>query len=210
MNELSKASGNGLTVFAPSNRDWEKLGWRATSYLFSDQGKDYLKALLRYHIVRGQNLYSDALVQPGHRGKDRKSRWYQRKSERHSGREEYGEGDLPPGYTHIRLPTCLEDKHVHVDINRYQRSLSFRVNGIGKIVISDGLAKDGVLQVPNNILLPPTKRGERGNSQMSCEGDTTQEASGEISVEELKALLEDYVEREDREDGFDEDAENEL
>lgn len=206
MDELSKVSGNGLTVFAPSNRDWEKLGWRATSYLFSDQGKDYLKALLRYHIVPGQNVYSDALVHPGHKGKDRKSRWYHHKSERHSG---YGEGDLPPGYTHIRLPTLLEDKHVHVDINRYERSLSFRVNGIGKIVIADGIARDGVLQVPNNILLPPTKHGEHGN-RMSCERDTMQEANGEITVEELKALLEDYVDKEDEEDYSDEGGENEL
>ena len=83
------------------------------------------------------------------------------------------------------------------------------MNGIGKIVIADGLARDGVLQVPNNILLPPTKHGEHGN-RMSCERDTMQEANGEITVEELKALLEDYVDREDEEDNSDEGGENEL
>lgn len=50
----------GGTVFAPSNFAFQKLPTKITAFLFSSYGTKYLKALLQYHIVANQTLYSDA------------------------------------------------------------------------------------------------------------------------------------------------------
>ena len=51
---------NGGTLFAPDNFAFQKLGPRINAYLFSKYGLKHLKALLQYHIVPDQTLYSDA------------------------------------------------------------------------------------------------------------------------------------------------------
>ena len=48
------------TLFAPSNFAFQKLGPRINAFLFSKYGLKYLKALLKYHVVANQTLYSDA------------------------------------------------------------------------------------------------------------------------------------------------------
>ena len=50
----------GGTVFAPSNFAFQKLGPKINGFLFSSYGQKYLKALLEYHVVANQTLYSDA------------------------------------------------------------------------------------------------------------------------------------------------------
>lgn len=50
----------GGTLFAPSNFAFQKLGHRVNAFLFSKYGQKYLKALLQYHVVPDQTLYSDA------------------------------------------------------------------------------------------------------------------------------------------------------
>ena len=50
----------GGTLFAPSNFAFQKLGTRVNGFLFSKYGQKYLKALLKYHVVADQTLYSDA------------------------------------------------------------------------------------------------------------------------------------------------------
>lgn len=50
----------GGTLFAPSNFAFQLLGPRVNAFLFSSYGLKYLKALLKYHVVPNQTLYSDA------------------------------------------------------------------------------------------------------------------------------------------------------
>ena len=50
----------GGTFFAPSNFAFKKLGPKINAFLFSRFGGKYLKALLKYHVVPCQTLYSDA------------------------------------------------------------------------------------------------------------------------------------------------------
>ena len=50
----------GGTIFAPSNFAFQKLGPRINGFLFSKYGLKYLTALLEYHVVANQTLYSDA------------------------------------------------------------------------------------------------------------------------------------------------------
>ncbi|KAF8424285.1 Fasciclin domain-containing protein [Tirmania nivea] len=195
IDDLPSLSGHGLTVFAPSNRDWEKLGWRASAFLFSDKGKEYLKALLKYHIVPGQTLYSDALDRPEHKKQDQDN----------VGGENFEDdpAGLPPGYTHLQLPTLLKGEQLSVDITRYERFLSFRVNGYNEIIISDGIARDGVVQVPNHVLIPPCRR--HGGSMKEEEEEVllqsqekvwkAQDEGVDVDVEDLKRILDSYVER---------------
>ena len=50
----------GGTLFAPSNWAFKKLGPKINGFLFSKYGQKYLAALLKYHVVANQTLYSDA------------------------------------------------------------------------------------------------------------------------------------------------------
>ncbi len=70
----------GGTLFAPSNFAFRKLGTRINAFLFSRYGQKYLKALLKYHVVANQTLYSDA---------------YYDKS------DEAAENRIPKGYFHV-------------------------------------------------------------------------------------------------------------
>lgn len=54
------ANHSGGTLFAPSNFAFQRLGPRINAFLFSSYGQKYLKALLEYHVVANQTLYSDA------------------------------------------------------------------------------------------------------------------------------------------------------
>lgn len=58
MNDTSNHVGG--TLFAPSNWAFQKLGPGINAFLFSPHGQKYLRALLQYHIVVNQTLYSDA------------------------------------------------------------------------------------------------------------------------------------------------------
>merc|ERR1712098_980495 len=100
---LADAPHAGGTLFAPSNWAFQKLGPRINAFLFSKYGEKYLKALLKYHVVANQTLYSDA--------------FYKEKSS--SGEGEVGEDGIPKGYFHVDLPTLLEDKSLSIDVARY-------------------------------------------------------------------------------------------
>jgi hypothetical protein len=58
------------------------------------------------------------------------------------------------------------------------------------IVISDGIAKSGVIHVPDNILLPPHSKDEHSDSVVSCDEDEDAE------VAEFKRILAPFVEKE--------------
>ena len=58
--DFKNTATSGQTVFAPSNWAFKKLGSRINGFLFSPHGQKYLKALLKYHVVSNQTLYSDA------------------------------------------------------------------------------------------------------------------------------------------------------
>lgn len=153
----------GSTVFAPSNNAFSALGPRVNAFLFnSETGLKYLKALLKYHIAPNATLYSDAYYDKTH-GSSIELEGLQRE--------------------HYDLSTLLGDTHVGVDIARYGGFLSIRVNGFARIPINDGIAKNGVIQVVDKVLIPPCKHNHK------------QEATaGEIELEDLVERLEAYVE----------------
>ncbi|KAK3898521.1 Fasciclin domain-containing protein, partial [Staphylotrichum tortipilum] len=147
---------NGGTFFAPTNGAWERLGPRVNRFLFSDRGARILRALVRYHVVVNTTVYSDGGYGLDGAGKGGR-KW------------------------HVDLPSLLEGREVGVDVYRWWGGrVAMVVNERVRVVVRDGVARDGVVQVVGRVLIPPREDGE--------------EEEEEISVEELTMRLEPYVE----------------
>lgn len=158
----------GGTFFAPSNLAFRKLGPRVNAFLFSKYGQKYLRALLKYHIVVDQTLYTDAFF-------DHKEKKDTETTHR-----------LP--YYHYDLPTVLTDKHLAVDVARYGPFISIKVNGFSRVTVHDGVASDGVIHAVSNVLIPPKNTASNGKAFWQGE---------ELTVEDLKERLTPLVENMD-------------
>lgn len=132
----------GGTFFAPSNFAFKKLGPRVNAFLFSRFGLKYLKALLKYHIVVNQTLYSDAFYD--------------------ASKDESLETSRPP-YYHFDLPTVLEGKPLAVDVAKYGPFVEIRINGFSRVTVHDGIASDGVIQVVSDVLIPPKNAADQAS-----------------------------------------------
>lgn len=162
-NTIRDAPHEGGTLFAPSNFAFQKLGPKINAFLFSKYGEKYLAALLKYHVVANQTLYSDA--------------FYNSNNKHHDGEEMFGAATIPKGVFHVDLPTLLEDKSLSIDVGRYGGLISIRINGFTSVSVQDGIAKDGVVQVVSSVLIPPKTPG--GEHDEVMEG-------GEMDLEEFK------------------------
>ncbi|CAO2651200.1 Nn.00g094970.m01.CDS01 [Neocucurbitaria sp. VM-36] len=156
----------GGTIFAPSNFAFQKLGPRINAFLFSKYGEKYLKALLEYHMVVNQTLYSDAFYDAG---KDEN--------------KDANAADRPP-YYHYDLPTVLHGKYLAVDVTRYGPFVSIKINGFSSVTVHDGVASDGVIQVVSNVLIPPKNAN---GEQVFWQGE-------ELSIDDIKERLQPFVE----------------
>ena len=87
----------------------------------------------------------------------------------------------------VDLPTLLKDKSLSIDVGRYGRLISIKINGFSTVTIEDGIASDGVIHVVSNVLIPPKSIG---GMKQEWHGE-------EMSEEELKERLDPYVESED-------------
>lgn len=156
---------SGGTFFAPSNFAFKKLGPRVNAFLFSSYGQKYLKALLKYHIVVNQTLYTDAFFDASKKHDDEST-------------------EDRPGNYHYDLPTVLDDKYLSVDIGRYGPFVEIRINAFSRVTVHDGVASDAVIQVVSDVLIPPKSAG---GEQIMWQGE-------ELSVEEFKERLEPFAE----------------
>lgn len=152
--KLNTTDHAGGTFFAPSNFAFQKLGPGINAFLFSEHGLKYLKAILEYHVVPKNTLYSDA--------------YYKASS------DEAAE-DVPKGVYHVDLPTMLEDRSLGVDIARYGRLIEIKINGFARVVYSDVVAYDGVLHAVGNVIIPPKKLANGELQQWDGETELTQE-----------------------------------
>ncbi|KAI5861087.1 FAS1 domain-containing protein [Durotheca rogersii] len=188
----------GLTLFAPTNTAFERLGPGANAFLFNtEKGLTYLKALLQYHIVVNETLYTD--------------KFYGKKK----GEEDGGEGDDDDYYEdgekkrgegarhyHLDLPTLLGDAHLAVDVTRWYGFVRVLINGRVHIALEDGLARDGVIQAVDDILIPPRQHGRPASWDLDLDGG--------IPVGELVARLDPYLERDGGSQNEQEPAAGEL
>ncbi|OBR12877.1 Fasciclin domain-containing protein [Colletotrichum higginsianum IMI 349063] len=81
---------------------------------------------------------------------------------------------------HIDLPTLLDGKNIAVDVATWGGWTKVKLNGYIPIVVADGIARNGVIHVPGRVPIPPHKH-------------KTDDVDGEISVEDLKERLSEYV-----------------
>ncbi|KAF2839757.1 FAS1 domain-containing protein [Patellaria atrata CBS 101060] len=163
LDTLNTTAHTGGTFFAPSNFAFKKLGPRINGFLFSKWGEKYLKGLLKYHIVHNQTLYSDAFYTVD---------------------TTEAEVTRPP-YVHLDLPTLLEDHSLAIDLLRRGPFITIKINGFSTVTVHDGVAKDGVIQVVSNVLVPPKKLSGSSEPQFWT--------GEEMTVEEFKARLEPFV-----------------
>ncbi|KAF2773694.1 FAS1 domain-containing protein [Teratosphaeria nubilosa] len=168
LEKLNTTEHAGGTLFAPSNFAFQKLGPKINAFLFSTYGQKYLKALLEYHVVPGNTLYSDA--------------YYKAKES-----EDPIDYRIPKGLLHVDLPTLLKDRNLAVDVARYGRFIEIKINAFSRVTVSDGIAEDGVIHVVSNVIIPPKNVG-------GPDSDEAQHWEGEeLSVEELVERLEPFV-----------------
>lgn len=169
LEQLNSTDHKGGTFFAPSNFAFQKLGPKINAFLFSTYGQKYLKALLEYHVVPDNTLYSDA--------------YYNADSVEQEG--------VPKGYFHVDLPTMLEDRSLSVNIARYGGLIEIKINAFSRVTVQDGVAEDGVIQVVSDVLVPPKKVGGPGSTEVE------QWDGSELTVEDLTERLEPYIVRSD-------------
>ncbi|ORY67648.1 Fasciclin domain-containing protein [Pseudomassariella vexata] len=164
--ELEKLKFAGSTLFLPSNLAFKKLGPRANAFLFNtEKGKGYLKALLKYHVVANETLYSDA--------------YYGKPS---AGIDENIDA-RPGGHYHVDLPTLLDDKNIAVDVMSWAGYTIMKVNQHTTVAVQDVVSKSGVIHVVNNVLIPPnTYKGDHVRDDL-------------IEIDELMQRLDPYVEK---------------
>ncbi|KAF4822952.1 Aurofusarin biosynthesis cluster protein S [Colletotrichum tropicale] len=145
-----EAGVKSVTVFAPSDEAWDKFGDEVKDFLFGGRGADYLRALVRYHIIMDEILYTDVEVN-------------------------HAEGtESRPG----RYETLLR-AGVSVHVHGIDSRLVMEVDG-KKISVRDLPARDGVVHVLDEVLIPST----------TADGV---ERSGTMGVEELKRNLDPLI-----------------
>ena len=185
LEELNKTAHAGETFFAPSNFAFKKLGPKVNGFLFSKYGQKYLKALLKYHVVLNQTLYSTAYYKDGESkvGHDD-----------HDGHDDHRLVHVCPEiicsssfpfdwlitFFQVDLPTLLDDHTLGVDIARFGPFVSMKINGFVSVTAQDGIAKDGVIHVISDVLIPPKKLSEG-------------QQEDELTVEDLVERLAPYA-----------------
>lgn len=155
---------NGSTVFAPTNRAFQRLGPAANAFLFnSPRGLKYLKALLKYHIAANITLYTDAMYDNSAAEAEQV-----RPHKRHY---------------HVDLPSLLCNQKIAVDIFRFHMFDRMRINAVTPVAVADVIAKNGVVHVLPRVLFP--QRHPKQSVDLERE---------EVSVEELIERLSPFVE----------------
>ncbi|KAF5014373.1 hypothetical protein F66182_14666, partial [Fusarium sp. NRRL 66182] len=129
--ESSKIGG---TLFAPTNKAFAKLPTKVNAFLFSAAGQKYLKALLKYHIVPGHTVFTDA--------------YYKAKPD---------EEDSLLAKKHLDLPTYLDKKPIAIDIRNFHRLTLMTVNKHTPVSVVNVPVKEGVVHLVSSILIPPHK-----------------------------------------------------
>lgn len=95
---------------------------------------------------------------------------------------EVDEEGVPKGRFHVDLPTLLDDKSLSIDVARWGGFITIKINGFNSVAVQDGIAKDGVIHIVRNVLIPPKTLGG-----LEWTGD-------EMMVEEFKDRFDAYVE----------------
>ncbi|KAL5334924.1 Fasciclin domain-containing protein [Aspergillus crustosus] len=182
LNTTTEDRAHGFTIFTPSNKAFEHLGLKINAFLFSPFGEKYLRALVKYHIVPNTTVYSDTVYT---------SEGVVKPFTASTSTVSDSEDPETEGLAHFDLETLLEGHKISVDVAHFGPYVSFKVNGWQRVAFADVLARDGVIQVLDHVLIPP----KHLEQQQQEEAD-----DGELTVEDLVERLQPWVEDQDQDD----------
>lgn len=141
--DLVAQRGKGGTLFAPSDAAFASLGPDALRFLLeTDEGRPYLKALLKLHYLPGNTFYSNLLWPQNTGGVPRRS----------TDKDIVYKGKMAK-----ELPSSLlageEATKLTISITRYMSLITMAVN-TAPVVEQDVVGNDYVAQGLNDVLLP--------------------------------------------------------
>ncbi|KAK9859256.1 hypothetical protein MYU51_016419 [Penicillium brevicompactum] len=168
------------TVFAPSDVAFRKLGPKVNAFLFGPGGRAYLKALLAYHIVSNETLFSDVHF-PTNNGKQVVL-------------------DLQSTSNQISLPTLAQGHNILASSIRQTSDdrRTILINDEWTVSRPDIVVMDGVVHEMDAVILPPILE----ESQLEKNGNWWSIVSrslnirGEITVGELMERLQPLIDSE--------------
>ncbi|KAI8922847.1 FAS1 domain-containing protein [Entophlyctis helioformis] len=125
--ELSDAvkTTPAITVFAPTNKAFAKLGLRRLAYLFSEAGREKLVQILEYHVSPALVYSPDIIESPT------------------------GNTTLP-----TLLKGKVLEVAVKTDDDDHGETNVVEINGESHVIEADGIAGNGVLHAIDTVLLP--------------------------------------------------------
>ncbi|GLI79299.1 hypothetical protein PoHVEF18_007629 [Penicillium ochrochloron] len=172
----------GQTLFVPSNAAFQQLGPKVNAFLFGPGGSEYLKALLAYHIVANETLFSDVHFP----AKNGEQVVFSRETAAHP----------------VEMPTLAGGHFISassvLESSTGRRTLS--VNDEWKISRADIVVMDGVIHEMDAVLLPPLMQGDGqlGKQKLNWWSIVKRSLNldGGITVEELMERLQPLIESE--------------
>jgi uncharacterized surface protein with fasciclin (FAS1) repeats len=170
------------TVFAPSDTAFRQLGQKVNAFLFGPGGRSYLKALLAYHIVANETLFSDVHF-PTRNG-------------------EQIVLDTQSASNQIFLPTMARGCNISASSIRQSDSVRriISINDEWKVSRPDIVVMDGVVHGMDSVLLPPTMNGEGQLEKQQNWWSVVSRSlhiGGGITVEELMERLQPLIDRDE-------------
>ncbi|KAJ5358439.1 uncharacterized protein N7496_010852 [Penicillium cataractarum] len=171
----------GQTLFVPSNAAFQQLGPKVNSFLFGPGGSEYLKALLAYHVVANETLFSDVHFP----AKNGDQVVFSRESTDHP----------------VEMPTLAGGHSISADsILQSSGRRIISVNDEWKVSRPDIVVMDGVIHELDAVLLPPFVEGEgqvgKQNLNWWSMVKRSMNLGGGITVEDLMERLQPLIESE--------------
>ncbi|KAH6960182.1 FAS1 domain-containing protein [Fusarium avenaceum] len=171
------------TIFAPTNSAFDRLGKKATQFLFSHGGSPYLRALLKYHVVANKTLFSDTYWP--HNGAELIDLTQSKSKEPHR----------------FDLSTLHKNLTLKVDSSKARKGWGISVakgsdsegksDGFVPVSTPDIILMDGVIHLIDSVLLPEAIEQNKDGSWLGRL--TSGLGSSKLSIEELTDLLGPYI-----------------
>jgi uncharacterized surface protein with fasciclin (FAS1) repeats len=92
----------------------------------------------------------------------------------------------------FKLPTLLSNHSLPIAVIKFGPFVRLKVNQFATVVVKDGLAKDGVIQVVNRVLIPPRPKKPSGLNEEN-DWDVFAQEDEEYGPEGMS--LEDFIDR---------------
>lgn len=128
-------------------------------YLFSPQGEECLRTIIKYHLLPDKTVYSDVV--------------YGDEEDMYEFSKDFPELDdrghwRPRRYPVVRVDsqTLLDGYGMNLHLRRRGMVSKMRVNGFWEPHVVDVLAADGVIHVLDRVLLPPKMAGKVKGGQV--------------------------------------------